>query len=249
MAHIEATKNLAYGSGPRQQLDIYAPRNGGKLRPVVVFFYGGAWRNGSKAAYSRLGRILAAMGYVVAVPDYRLYPDVKFPAFVEDGAAALAWIARHADEFGGDGSRITLMGHSAGAHIGALLAFDKRYLAAAKAPAGCIKAFVGLAGPYDFVPRPDLAPIFAGHSPELWNPNRLVEAGAPPSLLIHGQRDKVVEPANSEKLAVKLQAVGSYVRLKLLVYAGHYLPLLLFMAPGTSVRRAVKRFLRATLAP
>ena len=113
---------LAYGEGPSRRLDVYAPPAAGGPRPVVVFFYGGSWQNGKREDYRFAGAALAAEGFVAMVPDYRKYPEVRFPGFVEDGASAVAWARREAARFGGDPSKLWVMGHSAGAHIAALLA-------------------------------------------------------------------------------------------------------------------------------
>ena len=143
-------RDIAFGADPRQQLDVYAPK-GRAGAPVVVFFYGGSWKTGSRRDYGFAARAIAAKGFVVVVPDYRLVPQVRYPAFVEDGAAAVAWTAAHAGEYGGDPKRIGVAGHSAGAYIALMLAVDPRWTAKAGA-GGAIKAAVGLAGPYDFLP-------------------------------------------------------------------------------------------------
>ncbi|RYE61073.1 MAG: alpha/beta hydrolase [Hyphomicrobiales bacterium] len=141
---------ISYGGAHRQVLDVYAPRLGAiGRRPVVVFFYGGSWNSGTRTGYAFVGKALAAQGIVVVIPDYRLVPAVRYPGFVEDGAAAVRWTKAHAREFGGDPTRIVLMGHSAGAYIAAMLAVDDRWL---KADRSAIRGFVGLAGPYDFAP-------------------------------------------------------------------------------------------------
>jgi len=132
---FQAENGLAYGNAPRQRLDVYmptagVPRAGSHGRPVVVFFYGGSWQNGSRSSYLFVGAALASRGFVAVVPDYRTWPDTAFPGFVDDAATAVRWARDHAAEFGGDPSRIFLMGHSAGAHIVMLLATDGRYLAA-----------------------------------------------------------------------------------------------------------------------
>ena len=113
-------EGIAYGAGPRQRLDVYAPRGGcGQPRPVVMFFYGGSWNSGTRSGYAFVGRALAARGFVTVVPDYRLVPEVHYPAFVEDGAAAVRWVAANAAKYCGNGQSVVLMGHSAGAYIAA----------------------------------------------------------------------------------------------------------------------------------
>ena len=144
-------RDLAFASGERGRLDLYAPKGtaaGAKL-PVIVFFYGGSWSSGDKDGYGFVGRALAAQGFLVAVPDYRLVPEVRFPGFVEDGAAAVKWVRANAARYGGDPDRLVLAGHSAGAYNAAMLALDEKWLGADRA---AVKGFAGLAGPYDFLP-------------------------------------------------------------------------------------------------
>ena len=88
-------RGVAYGASPRQHLDVNAPvATQNSLLPVVVFFYGGAWSSGRREYYAFVGRALAAQGFVVVIPDYRLVPEVRFPTFLEDGAAAVRWARR-----------------------------------------------------------------------------------------------------------------------------------------------------------
>jgi len=205
---------MAYGPEPRQRLDVYIPE-GARDAPVVVFLYGGGWREGHRGGYRFVGQALSARGYVTVIPDYRLYPEVRFPAFVEDGAAALAWVHRHIAAYSGNPDRVYLMGHSAGAHIGALLALDRRHLAAVGGGPDWISAFVGLAGPYDFLPfRSGFYRVI--FEPEAQFPDsqpiNFARAGAPPMLLMHGLRDAVVPARNTRDLAAALAAEGAEVR-------------------------------------
>jgi acetyl esterase/lipase len=125
-----ATRGAAYGSLPRQDLDIYTPEQltSGNRRPVIIFFYGGSWQSGSRANYGFIGRAFAAQGFITVIPDYRLVPEVHFPAFIEDGAAAVRWVRANIARFGGDPHRLILAGHSAGAYNAAMLALDPAWL-------------------------------------------------------------------------------------------------------------------------
>jgi len=206
--------SVSYGTGERQALDIYAPLESPDIAlPVVVFFYGGSWNSGTREGYDFAGRALAAQGYVVVVPDYRLVPEVHFPAFVEDGADAVKWVRANIAEHGGDPDRIVLMGHSAGAHIGAMLANDSQWLGDDRA---ALRGFVGLAGPYDFAPFDTSASIEAfGEWPrvEETQPVTFAGEGAPPALLLTGADDTTVKPRNSEALAAALLATGVQARM------------------------------------
>lgn len=227
------TAGIAYAPGahPRQQLDVYQPVEttvASRPRPVVVFFYGGAWQEGSRADYVFLAEALTQRGFVVVVPDYRVYPEVRYPVFLHDGAAAVAWATNNAERFGGDRSRVFLMGHSAGAHIAAMLALDPRFLAAQKVPQTAVRGLIGLAGPYDFLPltEPNVIALFASEpNLALTQPIHYV-AGAvsralPPVLLMHGGDDKRVYPKNSINLARELRAQGVSVDLDLLPGLNH----------------------------
>jgi acetyl esterase/lipase len=208
---VTAAEGVAFGPDPRQRLDVHAPK-GAANAPVLVFFYGGSWASGRRQDYRFAGRALAAQGFVTVVPDYRLVPQVRFPAFLEDGAAALAWTAANIARFGGNPAAIGVSGHSAGAWIALMLALDPRWLAAAGA-SGVVKAAAGLAGPYDFLPfKPGGAAATAlGNAPDLTQtqPVRFVSAAAPPALLLTGDADATVKPRNSTSLATAMTAAGA----------------------------------------
>jgi acetyl esterase/lipase len=211
---------LPYGEGPRRMLDVYAPP-GAKDRPVIVFFYGGSWNTGERARYSFLGRALAARGFVTVVPDYRLVPEVTYPGFVEDGAAAVRWVRENAKNYGGDGERIVLAGHSAGAYIAAMLAVDGRWLGSDRA---AVRGLVGLAGPYDFAPftvASSQAAFGRWPKPAETQPVTWADASAPPSLLLTGADDTIVRPRNSDALAARLRAAGVAVEVKRYASIGH----------------------------
>ena len=215
----DRSTNHAYGPESRQQLDVYSPRDA-KDRPVVVFFYGGSWTAGSRGLYRFVGAALAERGIVTVVPDYRLYPQVKFPLFVDDGALAVAWVQKHAQEFGGDPHRIVLMGHSAGGHEAAFLAYDRQLLEKVGAHPEWIVGLVGLSGPYALAPDTKvLNTIFASPYTEAdWQPVRFVTSQSPPTLLVHGTADDVVSIKHAEKLRDVLQA--NHVRVETQFYPG-----------------------------
>ncbi len=246
----------AYGRHARQRLDVYAPvRAKGRPspevatgaatgvaktgapgapaggHPVVVFVYGGSWTGGDRRHYGFLGHALAARGFVTVVPDYRLVPEVAYPAFVEDAAAAVRWARAHAPAHGGDPERIAVAGHSAGAYNALMLASDPKYTDPASPDHLPLAAAVGLAGPYDFLPLDVRATrrAFAG-APDLpaTQPVNIVTADGPPLLLAHGSDDTTVRPANSRALAQAARAQGRDVRLELYPDTGHAEILLAF---------------------
>jgi acetyl esterase/lipase len=245
---VEVRTGLAYAPGDRGGIDVYAPA-GARGAPVVVFIYGGSWDSGSRDMYRFVGAPLAAAGVVCMVPDYRVYPEVRFPAFMEDAAAAVAWARAHAAEHGGDPNRMLLMGHSAGAHIAVLLALDRRFLGrVGVVPGHDLRGVIGLAGPYDFLPLTDPT-VQAIFGPEAdWpagQPITYVAPGAPPMLLATGDSDRTVRPGNTTRLAARLREAGNAVEERLYPGVSHveiigaFSGALSFLAP---VRQDVLRY-------
>lgn len=210
-------RDLPYGPDSRQTLDIHAPGVGGTgARPVLVFFYGGNWDSGDKHDYAFAGRAFAELGYVTVLPDYTHSHERPYPAFMEDGAAALAWVAANIAGHGGDPARIAVAGHSAGAYIAAMLALDPRWGAT-----GLVRAAIGLAGPYDFLPLDTAVTIQTfGHVADLpaTQPVNHAGAGAPPMLLATGDADTTVRARHSEALAARLREAGGEA--ELILYPG-----------------------------
>ena len=250
---VQRIANVAYGTGPRQAMDLYRPaQRSATALPVIVFLYGGSWNSGDRQGYEFVGRALAAKGFLVAIPDYRLVPQVHYPAFLQDNAAAVRWIAQHAGDYGGQPGRVVLVGHSAGAYNAAMVAMDPRWLGADRA---LVRGFVGLAGPYDFAPFVDktVEETFAGVADQAsTQPIAYAGAGSPPALLATGDRDTVVRPRNSDALARALRANG--VRVERLTYprVGHAGLITAFAAPLRShaeILDATAAFARTCLAP
>lgn len=211
---IRTAVDQPYGDKPRQTLDVYAPRQMNTARPIAVFLYGGGWEKGRKWDYGWVAQALAARGFVVVLPDYRLYPEVHFPSFLKDNAKAVRWAVDHAGAYGGDPSRIVLLGHSAGAYNAVMLGLDPSYLEAAGVDPSHIRAVAGIAGPYDFLPlTPEMQRVF-GSAPDitLTQPLHFVRPGVPPMLLVTGDADAVVDPVNTTALAQGLRSVGASVQ-------------------------------------
>lgn len=204
--------DVAYGPSARHRMDVYVPRGGGGGQPVVLFLYGGSWAEGAKEAYAFVGDAFAARGFVTAIADYRLVPEVRFPAFIEDCALALRFLRDAAPRYGGAPDRIHLLGHSAGAYNAVMLALNPHYLAAAGLPPRAIRSAVGLSGPYDFLPFdvPATRDAFgAASDPLATQPVAFAGRGAPPLLLATGTDDATVAPLNSESLARALKEAGA----------------------------------------
>jgi acetyl esterase/lipase len=217
----QALKNQPFGNHPGQSLDVFVPVAGATNAPVLVFFYGGSWKSGAKEDYAFVGQALAAQGFVTVLPDYRLYPEVRFPGFLEDGAAAVAWVRDNIAAYGGDPRRIVLAGHSAGAYNAVMLGLDPRYLRAAGVDPKVVRAVAGLSGPYDFLPfdAGTAAQVF-GEAPDPAATQPISFAGphSPPAFLATGEADTIVRPRNTQSLAAKLRA--AHVPVQERVYPG-----------------------------
>jgi acetyl esterase/lipase len=242
---------IPYEPGPRHALDIYAPARPCADTPVVVFFYGGGWDSGDRGMYRFVGASLAAHGVVAVIPDYRLFPEIRFPAYMHDAAAAVAWTRHHIAAYGGDPARLFLMGHSAGGQIATLLALDGQYLRADGIDPRSLAGVIGLAGPYDFLPlHSEELKILFGPKPGRWRsqPINFVTPQAPPMFLAAGTADTTVDPGNTTRLAARLRQDGVPVDVKLYrgishrVLMGAFGTPLAFLAP---VRRDTLRFIAA----
>lgn len=235
---------IHYGSASRQQLDVYRPLQALPGNPVVVFFYGGSWNSGARGQYRFVARALAKRGLTVVVADYRLYPEVRYPDFLEDNAQAVGWTHRHIAEYGGNPQRLYLMGHSSGAYNAAMLALDSRWLQAVDMAPSDLRGWIGLAGPYDFLPieNPEVKPVFFfPDSPPDSQPINHVSAGAPPALLMAANSDSYVNPQrNTAGLAKRLRAEGVkvedryYDRVNHMTLVGSFAWPLAWMAPVTA---------------
>lgn len=205
-----AARRATFGGHPAQHLLAFGEPEDGP-RPILVFFHGGSWAHGTPDEYGFIARNFAPKGYAVVLAGYRVGEDGRFPAMLEDGAAAIAWAHGHAAEFGGDPERIFLIGHSAGAYNAAMLALDRQWLGREGLDTGIVKGVIGLAGPYDFLPFDDPDSLAAfGHwpRPTATQPVHFARADAPPMLLATGTADTSVRPDNSAALARALTRAG-----------------------------------------
>jgi len=239
---LEVTRDIAYGPAARDKIDIYRPRGRNNL-PVIVFFYGGSWQFGHRNEYGFAAGLLAKQGFVVAVPDYRLYPQVKFPDFLQDCAGATAFIMKNIADYGGDPAQIYLMGHSAGAYNAVMLALAPEFLSQAGVSTVDLAGVIGLSGPYDFLPLRDpiIKDIFSPPADiKTTQPITYASEGAPPFLLLHGGDDITVLPRNTTALGAKLRQAGGVVETKIYPRLGH-IGMILSILPYFSWRAPVLR--------
>ena len=208
--------NIDFDSTTGQKLDVYTPADGNKPHPVIVFFYGGRWTSGSKDDYKFVADNFTDRGYVVVIADYAKYPQFRFKDWQQDGAKAVAWTYKNIAHYGGNPKQLFVVGHSAGAHIGALLATNNKYLKAVGGNRNYIKAFVGLAGPYDFVPdEPDLLKMFEPAKKfDDMRVTKFVDGKQAPMLLLWGRDDKTVGEINITNLTRGLKKHGSKYEIK-----------------------------------
>lgn len=213
--------DITYGEHPRQRFDWYQPDTTTPQQAVVVFVYGGAWDEGSKEDFEFVGQAFARLGYHTIIPNYRLFPEVEFPAFITDVADALAALPSAINQCATP-APIILVGHSAGAHSAAMLLADPDYLSATQPPVARsrIAAFIGLAGPYDLpLEHERVAEKFSQVENIEANPVALIEQSSsltfPPTLLLHGEADTIAKPSHSEHLAAALRSKGGEVELKI----------------------------------
>lgn len=244
---------LAYGPHARHRIDLYAPKHAEGPLPLLLFLYGGGWEGGRRQEFSFAGRAFAALGFLTAVADYRVVPEVQFPAFVEDSARAANWLVAAAAAHGGDHDQLLLAGHSAGAYNAVTLALQPARFGAPDL-AGRLRGVVGLAGPYDFYPfdvRQSIRAFEGIADPEQSQPINLVTPAAPPMFLGHGDRDTTVGPYHTVRLARKLRAAGVPVVEKQyppLAHAGTVLNLMRPFRRQTSLHADVASFLKQCAA-
>ena len=216
--------DLPYGKHERQKLDVVWSDDN-KEAPVVIFFHGGSWRWGVKDFYREIGEEFARNGVTFVLANYRLYPEVRFPAFVEDAAQVVKWTRAHVARYSADPEKIFLMGHSSGAHIVSHLALDEKYLKAVGGDFSWIKGVVGLSCPYTFQPSTEwmYEDIFfpLANSPKVI-PISLVDGDEPPFLVLHGRHDYLVDVKQAEAFVKRIKAKGGEVTHKIFNFHGHF---------------------------
>lgn len=234
---VKLLERASFGDRQVQKLIVYGPENaleGAGARPVILFVHGGGWHSGDPEDYGFVARALVPEGFMVVLAGYRLYPEVKFPAMLEDTARAVSWTRENIARHGGDPDRIVLAGHSAGAYNVAMIALDRQWLGREGQSADDLAGVVGLSGPYDFYPfTSDSARNSLGSAPRPADtqPVNFVRDDAPPMLLIHGEDDTAVRPRNSRELARRIEQAGGSASLRIFHGMDHKRPLLALASP------------------
>lgn len=233
-AGLRVIRDIPFGQHPRQKLDIYRPAEKRSRRspgesmeeplPVIVFFYGSVWQFGTRQEYEFIGATLAKQGFVVVIPDYRLFPEVIFPRFMDDNASAVAWVMKNIAQHGGDDKAVFLMGHSSGGYSVVMLALELSHLANVGVATEQITGVIGLAGLYQYLNSADplMNQIFpAPMDQPVYQPVSYVRPGAPPMLLLHGGKDVLIEPSQTVALAARLKEAGNIVESRIYPRLGH----------------------------
>ncbi len=253
---LRATRALVYEPGERGKLDVYVPSTpASSPRPVIVFYYGGGWDSGNREDYLFVAEALTSRGFVAVIPDYRIYPQAVFPDFLDDGAAALRWTFDNIGKFGGDTHNIFVAGHSAGAQIATMLAFDKTWLSHVNSDPSKIRGVIGLAGPYDFLPLKTerLNAIFPTAEKQVRSqPIRYARSDAPPALLVTGEGDEVVGAGNTRRFAQRIRQAGGKVQEKYYPDLGHAKLVAVLSAPlrgGFPVLDDIAEFVKSSAVP
>ncbi len=240
--NAELKASLSFGEDPAQQVLIWGPMTPDQTdapRPVIIFVHGGSWRSGSPVDYGFLARAFVPRGFVVALAGYRLHPTAQYPAMLEDAARAIALTHQEVDQYGGDPTRITLAGHSAGAYNVIMAGLEEQWLEREGLSSDQLNGIVGLSGPYDFYPFDSESTINSfgeAAQPEGTQPVNHVRADSPPILLVHGEQDTLVKPRNSRELADRLTGAGAKVSLQLYPSMNHNDPLISLAAPWRNSR-------------
>ncbi|NET71562.1 MAG: alpha/beta hydrolase [Sphaerospermopsis sp. SIO1G2] len=218
-----AKRGVAYGKEPWQKLDVYWPKDYGESTPIIVFYYGGSWTKGSKDEYEFVASRFVEDGFIVIIPDYGKYPDAVYPNFVEDAAEVTKWLDINVEAISGGRENIHLIGHSAGAHIGAMLIADERFLAAQSLAPNFYRSFIGISGPYSFTPGIKRYQDIFGPEEKypLMQADRFIDGDEPPMLLLHAERDWLVNKSNMEKMVAAIDKAGGIVSTSSYESLGH----------------------------
>ena len=213
-------EGMAYGAHPRQKLDVYLPTGSrAKSKGMVVFGYGGGYKDGNRDEYRFIGQVFASLGLMTVIYDYRLYPEVRFPTYLEDAALAVRWVFDNAAKYGADKYAMILAGHSAGAHIAALLATNPVHLEMVGLQPRIFNLVLCLGGGYDFWDAqtgfisPDIGEVMQGADPKATQPLEFLSAFVPPMLLMHGTADQVLPVNQARTFAARAKMIGADVTL------------------------------------
>jgi len=237
------------GDSQQQKIAVYRAANTDNPKPVIIFFHGGSWRDGNPDDYGFLARALVPEGFTVVLAGYRLMPGGQYPAMLEDTASAIAWTKANIARYGGDPENIFAAGHSAGAYNVVQVALERQWLGREGLDPSVLKGVIGLSGPYDFYPfdSESTKAAFGGASdPEATQPINHVRGDAPPMLLIHGGKDTLVYPRNTQVLSEAITTAGGEASPVYFSQMNHNDPLLALASPWRRNRNLVDAIVNFT---
>jgi acetyl esterase/lipase len=217
-AEVKVVKDVTYVDGsvdPMHKLDIYVPEIKPPL-PVLFWVHGGGLTGDDRGTKdnSDIGWRFAREGFVTVVISYRLSPQVTHPAHTEDVAKAFAWTVRNIERYGGDAGKIIVSGHSAGAYLIGLLAYDTRYLQREKLATDRMLAVIPISGFYFLdrvAPMPDRPKSVWGSDPNRWldaSPAQFVRKDAPRTILIYADGDEDWRRQDNEDFKAAIEKTG-----------------------------------------
>lgn len=243
---VTVVADLSYveeSADPKQKLDLYLP-TGKKNFPVVMFVHGGGYQKGDRKEAEDFGKLLASHGIGVAAISYRLYPQVKHPEHIQDVARAFAWVKKHIAERGGAANQVFVSGHSAGAHLVALLATDKKYVQGEKLQLADIRGVIALSGGYRILP---IRKIVFGDEETMKDasPFSHLGKGKPPFLIVYGGAENQERHALSEELRDALKKEGNVATCVEIPERDHH-GLFTKIAEGEPTLEAILGFVRQT---
>lgn len=265
-----AAVDVVYGNADRwlQRLDIYLPDDAGAPTPTVLLIHGGGFRVGDKDEMTPIARYFAASGFAVVNINYRLTPNVVFPAPVADSACALGWLHANAEEYGFDTGRVVAVGESAGGYLAAMLGVADRdplqtWMDDAcshrlpEAPVAAVIPYYPMTGiaidDYSAFSRP-FFDLFLGSAPEdddyadryaAASPLTYIDGSEPPFLILNGTRDPLLPRGDADALAAALEAADVPVEVALFDAGEHAFIARLRTTAGQAAAERARAFIAA----
>jgi arylformamidase len=240
---FECRRDVAFGPGATERLDLYLP-NGAGPHPIHVFIHGGYWRSNHKEEFGFTALPFVPHGAIVAVIEYALIPSIDLAELIRQCRAAIAWTWRNASTFGGDPARITVSGHSAGGHLTAMMMATDWPDFAADLPADLVKAGCGISGIYDLEPiRLSFHNEILGFTAETvqrFSPVLLPPKSRGPLLLPVGGLEGYEFVRQSEDLAAIWRGIGIDARAWVMPGHHHFSTINEYLKPESELARAVR---------
>ncbi len=218
------------------KLDVFRTM-GDKPAPVLVFIHGGYWNSGHRKLYASFAKTFNSAGFVTVLVDYRLYPEVMYPVFVDDCVKALNWTVEHIAEYGGDPAKIFIAGSSAGSHIAAMILLDEEFRNIPAFDPLKLRGALLTSSPFDFekdnLLDEDILHEVMGSEENFRDaqPIKHIRKDVPPILIINGDRDPLTSEAQAARFAREMKEIGAPVTY-LMIPGGDHHSVGLGLTPG-----------------